>query len=117
MKLKLTNDTPEIYKNRFEGYQFRLNLPGEEPYDPENEAVDVRLLTQDGLEYESNFVARKFLDTMFEKDKRTGECAQGTYFAMPNMIIVNRVDESTVRKTIDAMIENLEIDIYFTPIH
>lgn len=50
---------------------------------------------------------------MFEKNKRTGECARGAYFCMPNRILVEEISETNVKKTIDDLINRLAIEIHF----
>lgn len=97
----------------YKGYSFRINWTDSKPFDPKKETVEVRLTTKDGQEYQANFTARKFIDYMFEKNKRTGECANGAYFCMPEMIIVERIDDSHIKSTIDDLIKNLEIQNYF----
>ena len=99
------------------GYPFKINWTSSEPSDPTNEAVDVRLTAPDGEEYSANVTTRGFLDYMFEKNRRTGECAGGAYFCMPGMIIVREITEGTVRATIDDLIVNHEMDKYFRKIH
>ncbi len=101
------------YQDKYKGYGFRFNWTSSEPFDPRNETVEVRLTRRDGQEYTANFTAKNFIDYMFEKNKRTGECAQGTYFCMPNMILVEEISEQKVRATIDDLIKNLEIETHF----
>ena len=100
-------------KDKYEGYSFRINWTSSEPFDPKNETVEVRLNTRDGEEYHANFTAKNFIDYMFKKNKRTGECAEGTYFCIPGMIIVEEINNQNIRGTIDDLITNLEIDNYF----
>ncbi len=113
-RVRLVEDEPN-YEDRFRNYRFELVWNSPEALNPEREVIDVRLTTNDGKNYSANFVARGFLDWVFEKNKKTGECAEGTYFAVPRMIVVERIDEVSVRKTIDDMINNWEIDNYFSP--
>ena len=54
---------------------------------------------------------------MFEKNKKTGECANGTYFCIPQMVLVEEISEQNVRATIDDLINNLEIESYFKKIN
>jgi len=99
---------------RFKDYNFRIDWTSSEPFDPESEMIDVVLTTQDGQDYWANFTTLKFLEYMFEKNKRTGELLSGTYFCMPdNMVIVERLTEDKIKATIDALIEDYEIEAYF----
>ena len=101
------------YQNKYQGYNFRFNWTSSEPFDPKKETVEVRLTTRDGQEYSANFTAKGFIDYMFEKNKKTGECAKGAYFCMPEMILVEEVSERSVRATIDELINNIEIETHF----
>jgi len=96
------------------GYKVNLVWRSPIPFDPYDEAIDVRLILRDGRHYASNFVTRKFIDKIFKKNKLTGECVGGTYFAMPGMIVVDRINEGTVKATIDDMTNNGELENYFT---
>lgn len=104
------------YHDRYRDYSFRFDWTSSEPFNPVNETVEVILTTRNGQEYSANFTAKGFIDYMFEKNKRTGECAKGTYFCMPNMILVEEISERNVRATIDDLIENLGIEIYFSKV-
>ncbi len=101
---------------KFEGYDFEIDIPDRENFNPLNQAVEVVLTTRTGERYSANFVTRAFVDYMFEKNKRTGECANGTYFCMPDRIDIEEIKDENVRKTIDDLIKNLEIENYFRKI-
>ena len=101
------------YKKRFEGYTAEPHWFSSKPFDPDNDVVDIKLTTQEGKELYAPFIARNYLNGLFEKNERTGECASGTYFAMRGMVMVKRIDEDSIKKTIEDMIENLEVEDYF----
>ncbi len=100
-------------QDKYKDYNFRFNWTSSEPFHPGNETVEVILTTRDGKEYSANFTAIGFIHYMFEKNKKTGECGNGTYFCMPNMILVEEISEQNVRTCIDDLIKNLEIEIHF----
>ena len=101
------------YKDKYQNYNFRFNWTSSKPFNPRKETVEVRLTTRDGQEYYADFTAIGFINYMFEKNKRTGECANGAYFCMPNMILVEEVSEQNVTDTIDDLIENSDVETYF----
>lgn len=105
------------YHDRYQDYNFRFNWTSSEPFNSVNETVEVRLTTRDGQEYSANFTAKDFISSMFEKNKRTGECAKGTYFCMPNMILVEEISERNVRATIDDLIDRLAIEMHFEKVN
>ena len=52
-----------------------------------------------------NVVTLRFLVAQFNKNKATGECAAGTYFGMAqNFVVVEGINEDTVKKTLDDLI-------------
>ncbi len=101
-------------EERFKDYTFRVNWTSSEPYNPRCDVVEVRLTTKDGQEYMTDFVALDFFRMIFEKNKTTKECANGTYFSRPNMIIVEEISEQNIKATIDDLINLLSIDQYLT---
>ena len=104
------------YEDKFRDYEFRINWTSSKPFNPACEVVEVVLQTKDGKEYASNFLTQKYLNYVSKKNKRTGECASGTYFAVPNMVVVDKITNQSIKKTIDAMIEEMEVEIYFEKI-
>ncbi len=100
-------------ENKFEGYRCSIDIPNKRNFNPLNEAVEVVLTTKEGEKYSTNFATRIFLDYIFCKNRRTGECANGTYFSMPNLIIIEKISEENIRKTVDDMIRNRDIENYF----
>lgn len=100
------------YETFYQGYLFRIEKATPK-IDPENAAVDVILTTRSGEVYAANFATLRFIEYMFEKNKRTGECVSGSYFCMPRLVIVERIDEEKIKKTIDDLIKNRDIEEYF----
>ena len=102
------------YNGKYDNYKFKIKWDSSRQMNPLDEAIDVVLTTKDGEEYRANFVTKNFLDHMFEKNKVTGECAKGTYFCMPdNMVVIEEINDKNLKATIDDLIENLEVDDYF----
>ncbi|MFH1425132.1 MAG: hypothetical protein ABIG28_00165 [archaeon] len=106
----------EKYAERYNDHRVRLVWHSSEPIDSKKEVVEVRLTTKDGTERSSNYVTRKFLDWVFKKNRKTGECAQGSYFAMPGMVVVDEINETTTKEIIKEMIKNREVEKYFLPL-
>jgi hypothetical protein len=110
------DDLEKRLRKKFEGYEFEIDIPDKEIFDPSVEAVEVILSTKDGKRYSMNFITKMYVPYVFDKNKRTGECAKGTYFSTPKMIIVKRMDEEIIKRTIDDYIANHEIESYLTEI-
>ena len=98
----------------FNNYNFEIKIADPKLFDPKKEAVEVILTTDSGREYYAGFITKDFINYMFEKNKRTGECSNGTYFTMPKMIIVEEISRKNIKKTIDDLISNFELKDYFS---
>lgn len=112
MGLMTQERAPECTQKAESKYDYKIFWPAKEPYNPDNECVDV-IVKVNGKEYAGTVLTPDFLKTMFEKNAQTGECAGGRYFAMPRMIIVKRIDDETIRATLDELIANGEFEDYF----
>ena len=95
-----------------DNYRFEIYWPSCEPYDPENEAVDIIVYSGKG-EYSGTVVTLKFINSIFEKNEKTGECAEGSYFCIKKMVIVKRIDRETIKKTLDGLIYEEVFEHFF----
>ena len=93
-------------------YEFEIFWPSSQPLDPENEAVDV-IVRAGNEEYTGTVITPRHIGDLFEKNRRTGECADGSYFCMPRIVIVRRIDRDTIKKTLDDLIKEGEFHTYF----
>lgn len=99
------------------GLQEKIRLGYDFTIDPKMnhaDAVDVIICTADGQRYYSNFITPSFVYHIFDKNERTGECCSGTYFTMPNIVIVRKIDRAMIKRTIDQLAKDKEIDEYFS---
>ncbi len=110
-------ENTEDYTILFKDYTMYIYWPSSEPINTNKESIDVRVLTTKGEEYSINFTTMNFIQHMFEKNKRTGECVSGKYFCMPGMILVEKIDEPTIKATLDDLIKNSEIKTYVTKVN
>jgi len=101
---------------KFRGYSFKIDIPDKENFNPCEEVVEVILITRAGEKYSANFMTKGSEDYLFEKNKRTGECAGGTYLWVPHRISVEEISSEVIKRTIDDLIENLEIEEAFEKI-
>ena len=99
------------YRKRFEDYEFKVIDP---EFDPDCDAIDVILKTKDGDEYVGIFMTLKFMEYMFDKNKRTGERKNRTYLAFSdNPVILEKLTKENIKKAIDALIDELAIEDHF----
>src|SRR3989338_1682456 len=99
------------YKGDFKNYRFWYSWPYSNDLDEENEALEIYYEAKEGVWYVANFITLKYLKSIFKKNKETGECASGTWFAMQdNMVVLERLSKENIKITIDDLIENSEMD-------
>lgn len=73
----------------------------------------MRMLTWisfNGKAYFATFFTLNNLRSLFDKNARTGECANGTYLWAADMIIVSELTDESIRRTIESLISNGELD-------
>lgn len=83
-------------------------LVGIPPPDPLDANVDVEVRFKDGHLYTATFFTLKNLESIFRKNKLTGECNRGTYLYAVNMIIVESMEPDLIVETIKDLISNNE---------
>jgi hypothetical protein len=71
----------------------------------QNDNVDVEVRLPDGRRFSATFFTLGNLRWLFEKNSRTGECAGGLYFNCPDMVVVRCMNEETIFRTIDHLME------------
>lgn len=104
-----------ILKGRTGEYSFGVFWPNEERLNPDNDCASV--VVQHGKSCYSGLVlTQQFIRGVFREYKKTGECANGSYFGMPYYIIIKRIDTPTIKKTLDDLIKNGDFDNYFHPV-
>jgi hypothetical protein len=81
--------------------------------DPLDNNVDVEVRLADGSRWSATFFTLANVQSLFEKYRTTGECRNGLYFFAVDMILVERLDEETIRETTDALLESGELNDAF----
>lgn len=79
-----------------------------------DENIDVQIDLFDGRKFAATFFTLRNLKHLLEKFRTTGECANGTYVWAADMIVVESIDEETIRKTVASLIETGEIEFACT---
>ena len=94
-------------------YQLTI-YSGIAPLDPDNDNVDVQVTFPNGESFSTVFFTLQNIDTLMKKYKKTGECADGSYFWTSNMIIVQELTEQTLCETIDNLLAEEEFESVFS---
>ena len=71
--------------------------------------VDVEITLSDKRVFSATFFTLKNIERLLSIYKTTGECANGLYFWAQDMIIVNDLDEPTLRKAVNDLIDSEEL--------
>ena len=84
------------------------------PVDSDNDNVDVQVTFPNGERFSAVFFTIRNIETLMKRYKKTGECASGLYFGASDMIIVERLTEKTICKTIDHLLAEDEFGYIFS---
>lgn len=79
--------------------------------------VDVEITLDNGDVYTATFFSLSNIASLFRKNAESGECAGGVYFWATDMIIVEILTESVIRKTVTDLIESGELGLVCTKIN
>ncbi|HJT32280.1 MAG TPA: hypothetical protein VJ783_09580 [Pirellulales bacterium] len=90
--------------------EFTYDVLGCPSWDELDDNVDIQITLSDGRRYTATFFTLRNLESLFEKNRMTGECAGGIYLWACDMILVKRLDHETIRATIADLISSDELD-------
>ena len=82
--------------------------------DSDNDNVDVQVTFPNGERFSAVFFTIRNIEALMKRYKKTGECADGLYFWASDMIIVERLTEKTICKTIDHLLVENEFGYIFS---
>ena len=94
--------------------EFQLKVIGADKWDIHDDNIDVEVILSDRSRYTATFFTVRNLTTLFEKNRKSGECCDGLYFWACEMIIVERLEKEVLEKTISQLIEDGEFETAFT---
>ena len=80
---------------------------------PDDDSTDAIVTWKDGSRWGATFVAYQHIQTLTEKNKRTGECLSGAYLWMREMILVDQVSRSRIEAVIQHLITSGEFTQVF----
>jgi hypothetical protein len=89
---------------------FSFRILDAQTWDINPDNVDVGIELSDGRQYWATFFTLQNIESLFQKNRRTGECAGGAYLWAVNMVIVENLELDTIRKSIEDLISTGEID-------
>lgn len=83
---------------------------------PIDDNTDVIVSFEDGRKYVATFFTYKNIQTLIDKNKKTGECMNGKYFWASDMILIDECSRSRIEKLIFHLIEKEEFEMIFKEI-
>ncbi len=89
-------------------------VPGS--WNPEDDNTDVIVTWEDGSRWVATFFAYQNVQTLSEKNRRTGESLSGAYFWASDMILADKVSRQRIEQIIEELIKTGEFETIFTPL-
>ncbi|WP_440534496.1 hypothetical protein [Variovorax sp. YR566] len=89
---------------------FSLQFPADLPEPTDDGNMDVRIELADGRAYSVTFFTIANLATLMARWGKTGECANGLYVWEKNMIVVQEISQTVIKKVVQDLVETGEIE-------
>lgn len=94
--------------------KFEVRVIGPQEWDVLDDNIDVEVRFTDGRRYTATFFTLRNIASLFEKNRETGECSNGTYLWASEMILVETLDVSTLVSTVNGLLRDQEFEAAFT---
>ncbi|RZK31766.1 MAG: hypothetical protein EOO61_17620 [Hymenobacter sp.] len=78
--------------------------------------TDVRVDFRDGASYVATFFTYENIASLRKKNVATGECLAGRYFWASDMILIDRIERSSILQVIEVLLEDNSFDNVFTKV-
>ena len=88
--------------------QFKLVIfhPYSEPYNPLDDDVIVHVFLDDGRVFHGWFFTPRRILALMEKDRVTGESANGTYFWTTDCVIIREISQETCELAVADLLKS-----------
>lgn len=80
----------------------------------EDTNLDVIVTFSDRAQWTAHFFTYKNIQSLQEKNKKTGECMSGTYFWARDMVLIDTASRERIYELIEYLIEHNEFESVFT---
>ena len=97
--------------------KFDIRILSNEKLNEKDDNVDVEIILSDGKIFSATFFTIENIKTLFKKNQETGECLSGQYFWATDMILVEKLTETSIRECVNDLINTNEISSCCTQIH
>lgn len=75
--------------------------------------TDVRVAFNNGASYVATFFTYENIASLRKKNAATGECLAGKYFWASDMILIDRIERSSILQVIDALLADGSFESIF----
>jgi len=86
--------------------------PGE--WVPRDDNSDVIVSFKNGARWVATFFSYQNILSLAEKNRHTGECLHGQYFAATDMVLVDEISRKRIEEVVDDLLRCNEFETYFT---
>ena len=86
------------------------------PYDENDSNMDVIFTLSNGTKWVATFFTYQNILSLSQKNKVTGECLNGLYFCVKDMILIDRLNKDNIQRTLDEILNEDNISNYCTQI-
>jgi hypothetical protein len=94
-------------------YSISIEWPATDPGDPEDANVDVMVTFGDGSRYWATFFTVRNVSSLMARWRVSGEYGGGNYFWAIHAILVDRLEEATIRMAIANLLEEKDFHSAF----
>jgi hypothetical protein len=77
--------------------------PGE--WTPANDNTDVIVTLDDGTRWVATFFSYSNIESLIEKNRRTGECLGGKYFWASDMVLADEISRNRIEEVTSYLVE------------
>lgn len=81
--------------------------------DIHNDNIDIEVIFSDKTRYSATVFTVKNIETLMEKDAKTGENNDGQYLWCPDLLIIHDLKEVTILDTIQHLIDENKLSSVF----
>lgn len=92
-------------------FKYELVYPYKKKINPNKDFVDIKVI-YGGRKYWGSLTTTKYIDERMKDYRQTRENQEGSYFCAKNMIILKKINDGTIKKTLQDLIKRKDLEEY-----
>ena len=92
---------------------FSVTVVGQQEWNALDDNIDIEVKFRDGRRYTATVFTVKNIETLFAKNKATGECGNGLYLWAVEMIVVETLSYEVLNLMVQNLIDEQEFESAF----